>query len=337
MSRLAGAVEFADRRQIPIYLVALAFGAVVGLVAPGASPGFEHAIEPVLALLLWATFRQVPFTALAAALRGGRFLAVLLVVNFVVVPVVVFGLTRFIADDQPVLIAVLLVLLTPCIDYVIVFSGLAGASSTKLLAASPLLMIGQLLLLPVYLLIFVGSDLASVFDPGPFLHAFVVLIVIPLAAALLTEILAKHHRVGAQITTALTSLMVALLAATLFVVVASQVPQVKDNLAAVAKVVPIFAGFAVITAAVGWAATRSTGLPPADGRAVLFSGTTRNSLVVLPLALALPAAFAIAPAVVVTQTLVELIVMVVFVRLVPRLLPTTDPDPVREPVPVEQP
>ena len=35
----------------------------------------------------------------------------------------------------------------------------------------------------------------------------------------------------------------------------------------------------------------------------------------------LPAAFDLAPLVVVTQTLVELIVMVVFVRLIPRLLP----------------
>ena len=53
---------------------------------------------------------------------------------------------------------------------------------------------------------------------------------------------------------------------------------------------------------------------------VVFSGATRNSLVVLPLRLALPAAFDLAPLVVVTQTLVELVAMVVFVRLVPRLL-----------------
>jgi ACR3 family arsenite efflux pump ArsB len=42
---------------------------------------------------------------------------------------------------------------------------------------------------------------------------------------------------------------------------------------------------------------------------------------VLPLVLALLAAFEVAPLVVVTQTLVELIVLVVFVRLVPRFSP----------------
>ena len=42
---------------------------------------------------------------------------------------------------------------------------------------------------------------------------------------------------------------------------------------------------------------------------------------VLPLALALPASLGLAPLAVVTQTLVELIGMVVFVRLVPWLTP----------------
>ncbi len=53
----------------------------------------------------------------------------------------------------------------------------------------------------------------------------------------------------------------------------------------------------------------------------MFSGVTRNSLVVLPLALALPVGFEAAAVVVVTQTLVEVIGMVVCVRVVPRLLP----------------
>ena len=53
-----------------------------------------------------------------------------------------------------------------------------------------------------------------------------------------------------------------------------------------------------------------------------FSGATRDSLVVLPLAPALPDRFALAAVVVVTQTLVEVVGMVVYVRVVPRLLPT---------------
>ena len=69
-----------------------------------------------------------------------------------------------------------------------------------------------------------------------------------------------------------------------------------------------------------WALTDCTLDVPA-GRAIVFTGATRNSLVVLPLALALPDRLAVAAAVVVTQTLVEVIGMVTYVRLIPRLLP----------------
>ena len=108
------------------------------------------AINPVLGLLLYATFLGIPFASLRRAARDLRFMAAVLVLNFAVVPLVVFGLSRFVAGDQALLVGVLLVLLTPCIDYVIVFTGLAGGASDRLLAAAPVLMLAQMLLLPVY-------------------------------------------------------------------------------------------------------------------------------------------------------------------------------------------
>ena len=53
---------------------------------------------------------------------------------------------------------------------------------------------------------------------------------------------------------------------------------------------------------------------------MLFSGVTRNSLVVLPLALALPDGTGLAALAVLTQTLVELLVMLALVALVPRVV-----------------
>lgn len=55
----------------------------------------------------------------------------------------------------------------------------------------------------------------------------------------------------------------------------------------------------------------------------LSVGPPSNSLVALPLALALPDALATAPLAVATQTLVELIAMVALVRLVPAIVPST--------------
>lgn len=63
----------------------------------------------------------------------------------------------------------------------------------------------------------------------------------------------------------------------------------------------------------------STRLDVPGTRAVVFSGVTRNFLVILSLVLALPAGFELAP-LAVTRTLVELLIMVLFVLPIPRIV-----------------
>ncbi|MEU5852121.1 bile acid:sodium symporter [Saccharopolyspora shandongensis] len=310
-----------ERHQVAVYVGALAAGAIVGWAAPGAGPGLEQAINPVLAALLYVTFLQVPAAELGRSLRAGRFLGAALVVNFVVVPLVVAAMFAFLPANQAVRLGVLLVLLTPCVDYVIVFSGLAGGNSQRLLAATPLLLLAQMVLLPGFLFLFLGSDLADVVEAGPFIEAFVMLIVIPLTLAWLTQAWAARRKAGRRVADMVSALMVPLMAATLLTVVASQVPKLGDGLATVARVVPFYVLFLVVMAFAGRAVARLFRLDVLDGRAIVFTGATRNSLVVLPLALALPDALAIAAVMVVTQTLVEVVGMVIYVRAVPRLLP----------------
>ena len=317
-----GLVAWMERHQVAVYLGAMAVGAGIGLLAPALGTGLEQAINPVLGALLYVTFLQVPAAELLRSLRDGRFLGAALVVNFVVVPLVVAAMFSFLPADQALRLGVLLVLLTPCVDYVIVFCGLAGGASRRLLAATPLLLILQMLLLPVFLVLFMGSDLADVVEIGPFVEAFIVLIVIPLTLAWLTQAWAKRHPSGVVVTAAMGTVMVPLMALTLLVVVASQVPKLGGNFGVVGQVVPFYVAFLLIMALAGWIVARVFRLDPLGGRAIVFTGATRNSLVVLPLALALPDAYAIAAVVIVTQTLVEVIGMVVYVRAVPRLLPT---------------
>jgi ACR3 family arsenite transporter len=275
----------------------------------------------VLGALLYVTFLQVPAAELVRSLRDGRFLSAAIVINFVVVPLVVAAMFVFLPASQVVRLGVLLVLLCPCVDYVIVFSGLADGSSRRLLAATPVLLVAQMLLLPVFLFLFMGSDLADVVEAGPFLEAFAFLIVIPLALAWATQAWAVRKPAGQLVSDAASPTMVALMAATLLVVVASQVPRLDDSLTDVAAVVPVYVAFLVVMAFAGRVVARLFRLDAPASRAIVFTGATRNSLVVLPLALALPDQLSIAAVVVVTQTLVEVLGMVAYVRLVPRLVP----------------
>jgi ACR3 family arsenite efflux pump ArsB len=316
-----GIVAAMERHQVAIYLAAIATGSVLGRAAPGAGPTLEHAINPVLAALLFVTFLQVPAADLLRSLRAGRFLAAALTVNFAVVPLVVAAMFPFLPGNEALRLGVLLVLLCPCVDYVIVFSGLAGARNQQLLAATPLLLMTQMLLLPLFLLAFLGSGLATIVQAGPFLDAFAVLIVIPLALAWATQAWAARHPSGATASAAASATMVPLMAATLLTVVASQIPTLDDNLADIGRVAPFYVLFLLVMAFAGLAVTRLFRLDVPAARAIVFTGATRNSLVVLPLALALPSHLAIAAVAVVTQTLVEVLGMVAYVHAVPRLLP----------------
>lgn len=309
-----------ERNQVPLYLAALALGAAVGLLFPAAAKPAELTITPVLGLLLYVTFCGVPFVRIGAALRDERFLATIFAVNFVLVPIVVWVLSRIVAHDQALLVGVMFVLLTPCVDYVIAFTGLAGGAKDRLLAATPLLMLAQIALLPLYLWLFVGAEFVRTIDLAPFAEAFGLLIIAPLVAAVLTQLVAAWTRWGGRLLKGTEAAMVPLMMLTLAVVVASQIAGVGERFGALLLTIPVYILFAAVMVVVGRAASRVARLDVGRSRAIVFSGVTRNSLVVLPLVLALPAEFSLAPFAVVTQTLVELMVMVVCVRLVPRVV-----------------
>ncbi len=318
-------VPVLERFQVVAYLGAIAAALAAGLLAPQVFSGLGPAATPLLGALLYVTFLQVPAARLLDALRGGRFLAAVLVTDFLVAPLVVAALFGLVPDEMAVRIGVLMVLLCPCVDYVIVFAGLAGGDAARLLAATPVLLIVQMALLPVYLWLFLGGGVGDVVAAGPFLEAFAGLIVVPLLLAWLTQWWSSSGGAGRRVERVATAAMVPLMAAVLFVVVASQVPRLAGRLGTLAPVAGVYALFLVAMTALGAAlgafGGRRLGLTVPQRRSVLFSGVTRNSLVVLPLALALPGGLAATAAgVTVLQTLVELIGMVVLVRVVPRLV-----------------
>lgn len=307
-----------ERHQISIYFAAVVIAAVVALTVPGTAV-LEGVINPALAVMLYVTFLQVPVAELRRAFGQVRFLGALLFANFLVVPLLVWGLIQFLPVDPMLRLGVLLVLLTPCIDYVVTFAHLGRADARLLLASTPALLITQMVLLPGYLRLFLGEDAARLVQAGPFIHAFLWLIAIPLALAAITQIWAAKSTLGASASTGLGLLPVPATALVLFVVVAAVLPQLGPAIGSALDVVPTYIAFAVLAPLLGWFVGRLFGLDAPAGRAVAFSASTRNSLVVLPLAFAVPGAIPVLPAVIVTQTLVELLGELVYVRLMPRL------------------
>jgi arsenite transporter len=318
--------EALEKRQIGIYFGTVVIGVLVALLVPVAT-ALEAGVNPALALMLFVTFLQVPLADLRRVFAHVRFLAALLVGNFIMVPLLVAIFVQFLPPDPMVRLGVLLVLLTPCIDYVVTFSHLGRADARLMLAATPALLILQTLLLPFYLGLFLGGNAVSLVQFEPFVHAFVWLIAIPLVLAALVQRWSAWSKSGERLSTAFGVLPVPATTIVLFVVIASVVPQLGAATNAALRVVPIYIAFAIVAPLIGWNIGRLFRLDTPAGRSVAFSVGTRNSLVVLPLAFAIPGAVPVLPAIIVTQTLVELVSELIYVRLIPKLRSDITPLP----------
>lgn len=310
--------EEMEKYQVWLYLFAIVMGMVIGWVAPETTDAWEAILWPVLGFLLYTTFTQVPMVHLGPAFRDRRFLIALLAGNFILIPILVAFLLPLVPGADPaVRLGILLVLLVPCTDWFISFTHLGRGDAARAIAAAPVLLVAQLVLLPIYLWLFM-DDLAVDLTVGShLLPAFLGLIVTPLVLAWLTEQLAEKRRFTQRLVQSLGWLPVPLLAVLVFLIAGSQVSLVIEEGGILYSVLGIFVLYLVAAALIGKGLCRLFKLERAVGRTLTFSLGTRNSFVMLPLALSLPDAWSMAVVVVVFQSLVELFGMIVYLRWVP--------------------
>jgi arsenite transporter len=137
-----------ERRQVWIYLAAILAGLALGRVQPAMALAFEVLLWPVLGLLLYATFVQVPLLHLTEAFRDRRFTGVVLLGNFLLVPLLVWLLVQMLPPDPVLRLGVMLVLLVPCTDWFITFTQLGRGDASRAIAVTPVNLLLQLILLP---------------------------------------------------------------------------------------------------------------------------------------------------------------------------------------------
>lgn len=345
-----------ERLQLLVYLGALAAGLALGALLPAARDALGALVLPALAVLLFVTFLLVPLARIPDAVRDARFLLTALVANFVLVPLLVAGLVLLVpervagVDGALIVLGVVLVLVVPCTDWFLTFTQLAGGDTVRAVAFTPVSLVLQLALLPAYVWIIARPDTSLTLDAGALATTIAVLLG-PLALAALLQGLRHraHHTadlharesaddrttVGTPISpdarptppapldrafTVAERLPVPLLAVVLFAVAASELAAVVDAAPLLPLLVAIFAFYLVTAVALGIVTARLARLPAAPARTLVMSLATRNSFVVLPIALALPEGAELVAIVVVTQTLVELTGAAILVRVLPRLV-----------------
>jgi len=307
-----------ERQQVWIYLVAIMCGLVSGAAWPGIGPYLEMWLWPVLAVLLYATFVQVPLLHIRDAFGDRRFVLAAMTGNFVLVPLVVWFMLQWLPADPALHLGVLLVLLVPCTDWFITFAQLGRGNTARAIAVTPLNLLVQLLLLPVYLwLMLPAADFSAALRIEDMLPAALVLIGIPLLAAVFTEYWIEAKPARAVWRERLGWWPVPLLAVVVFLIAGAQVGTVRHAGPVLLTVLPVFAGFLLAAALIARLLTWVLRLPMDAGRTLAFSLGTRNSFVVLPFALVLPAGWETAAIIIVFQSLVELSGMVFYLWWLP--------------------
>ena len=311
-----------EKHQSWLYLLFIGLGLALGIAAPNTARPLEPLLWPLLGTLLYATFTQIPLLDIASSVKDKRFMAALMIGNFVAIPAFLALIVMWIPLSPAVMAGVLLVLLVPCTDWFITFTHLGKGDTAKALAATPLLLLIQMIALPAYLWLFLGREWFQLALSKPLLSAFFGLILLPLMLAWLTEHIAQRQPIAKRAVQHLGLLPVPLLALVVFIIAASQVNTVIGLSSVLLQVVFIFIGFLVFAALLGKGLGRLFTLPLTSARTLVFSFGTRNSFVMLPIALSLPNAWQAAAVVIVFQSLVELFGMVVYLRWVPsKLLP----------------
>ena len=309
--------ETLERYQVIAYLAAVLVGGTAGFLWTTAAGSLELLVWPVLAVLLYTTFCQVSFRDTVQAFRHRRFFTASLLANFVLVPLIVWALSRLLPPDPAVRLGVFMILLVPCTDWFVTFTYLGKGSTRLAMALVPVQLLAQFALLPVYLWVFMGQDFVQAVTVGPFLQVFIGIILAPFILAILTRYWAGHHSTGTGWLRATTWLPVPLLALVLFLITASQGKAMAQAFASLGWVVLVFALYLIVAVPLARLVAFVSRIEPDAGRTLAFNVGTRNSFVVLPLALALPAGWETAVAVIVLQTFIELSGMIFYVWLIP--------------------
>lgn len=308
-----------ERRQVGIYLIAIALGLGLGSAWPAVGPVFEALLWPVLVLLLYSAFVQVPLLHLREAFTDHRFIAAILLGNFVIVPIVVWALVMLLPAEPALRLGVLLVLLVPCTDWFLTFSQLGRGDVPRAIAVTPINLLLQLLLLPVYLWMMADGAVPAALSLQDVWPALLI-VLLPLGLAALSEWWLEAVPERRAVRERLAWWPVPLLAVVVCLIAGAQVGAVIEALRLLPTLVPVFVAYLVLAALIAKLLALTMRLPVEQGRTLAFSLGTRNSFVVLPFALTLPAGWEVSAVVIVVQSLVELFGMVAYLWWLPNHL-----------------
>lgn len=194
----------------------------------------DYLITLFLCMMLFGLFLEVPLGEVKNSFRNVKFSLTSLIINFIWTPLFGYFLaTLFLKGSVDVAIGFLMLILTPCTDWYLVFTKMAKGDLTLSLSILPMNLILQIVLLPLYLVIFFSNGNAM--DFTQLAHSIVIVIVIPFIAAQTVKFILNND-LNERIIGMFSSLEIWFLALAVFCIFASQGKLLFNNLESVVTI-----------------------------------------------------------------------------------------------------
>ena len=204
----------------------------------------EYLINIFLCLMLYGLFLEVPLNELKDSFKNVKFTSTSLIINFLWTPLFGYFLgSLFLKGNLDIVIGFFMLILTPCTDWYLVFTKMAKGDVKLSLSILPINLVLQIILLPIYLVIFFSS--ANTMDYSQLAYSLLIVIVIPFIAAQITKFILNNN-LQEKATELFTNLQIWFLSLAVFYIFASQGELLFNNLNSVVSIfIPLIIFFGV--------------------------------------------------------------------------------------------
>lgn len=276
-------MEKINKYQTVVILLAVILGLLLGHVEI-ISDYSVNLIIPLLMLMLFGLFLTINISELKSSFLNLKFSITNILFNFVWTPIFAYFLGYiFLITDLPIWIGFVMLMVTPCTDWYLVFTG--GAKGNVALSTSilPVNLILQVILLPVYLMLFFGKsgnvELSSLIE-----SIFLVLIIPFLLALIAKRFVTSQSKVGNSLIHFLETSQVLFLALAVVAMFACEGKNLIENPDVIYKLlIPVLLFFS-ITFILSQFVSKVLKFSYADKVSLVFTTMARNSPISLAIA-----------------------------------------------------
>lgn len=238
-------------------------------------------INIFLCLMLFGLFLEVPLGDLKDSFKNVKFTSTSLIINFIWTPLFGYFLgSLFLKGNVDILIGFFMLILTPCTDWYLVFTKMAKGDLTLSLSILPMNLILQIILLPIYLVIFFSSGNAM--DYSQLAYSLLIVIVIPFIVAQIVKFILNED-LKEKATDLFTNLQIWFLSLAVFCIFASQGELLFSNLDSVMTIFIPLIIFFIVNVIIDLLVSEKINFTYAEYASLTMTTLARNS----PLALAI--------------------------------------------------